>query len=173
VNWGPPAITKVLALGISECDWRRMTDGGTNYYGPVGGLLSGLGLYSMLGLRAPTPGVDKSIVAAGSLSVLGLPIPNCSLLEPTVPRGYAWLNNPDGSAPDSNCMITVKVGDKPRSFLLTAGLVTALCLPRLTALQGNRCWCRSTTRSSRASSPSARPTASPASRRSWSPATAA
>jgi Flp pilus assembly protein TadG len=132
VAWGPPGITKVLALGISMCDWKRMTSNGSTYYGPLDPLLSQLGLYSVLGLPAPTAAAESAIPMVASLSALGLPLPSCtSPIDLTEPRGWVWLANNDLSPPDANCEISLKVGDLPRSFLLS-GLTQGIpCAGRL------------------------------------------
>ncbi|WP_203816172.1 Tad domain-containing protein [Paractinoplanes ferrugineus] len=130
VNWGPPVVTKVFALGISLCDWKRMTGNNTNFYSPIGSLLSGLGLYTTIGLNPPTPGADSAIVKSGSTVLLGSVAPSCTTpLNTTVPRGYGWLMYQDLSAPDSNCMMNLAVDDLPRASLLSFTSLT--CIPLL------------------------------------------
>ncbi|MFD0517881.1 Tad domain-containing protein [Paractinoplanes durhamensis] len=132
VSWGPPVTTKVFALGISLCDWKRMTGNGTVYYGPIGGLLSGLGLYTTIGLPNPTTGADYSIVKSGSTVLLGSVIPSCTTpLDTTVPRGYGWLMYQDLTAPDSSCMMNIAVDDLPRASVLALTALT--CVPLLQA----------------------------------------
>ncbi|MEU4690357.1 hypothetical protein [Actinoplanes sp. NPDC023714] len=140
VAWGPPAVRKVLALGISLCDWKRMTSNGTTFSGPLDPLLGGIGLYPMLGLPTVKPGGDSPIAAALPAAVLGLPLPSCTTpLDLTVPRGYIWLQGPEifnTTLPDAKCEIDLKVGDLPRSFLLGGLTVgsTNRCTARLQAL---------------------------------------
>ncbi|MBM2620250.1 Tad domain-containing protein [Actinoplanes sp. LDG1-06] len=132
VAWGPPGITKVLALGFSMCDWKRMTQNGSTFYGPLDPLLSQLGLYSVLGMPAPSATTESAIPAVLPAAVLGLPLPSCtSPVDLTVPRGWVWLANNDLSPPDANCEISLKVGDLPRSFVLS-GLTQGIpCAGRL------------------------------------------
>jgi Flp pilus assembly protein TadG len=130
VNWGPPVTTKVFALGISLCDWKRMTGNGTVFYGPIGSLLAGLGLYTTIGLPNPTPGADSAIVKSGSTVLLGSVLPSCTTpLDGTVPRGYGWLMYQDLSSPDANCMMNIAVDDLPRASLLN--LTSLTCIPLL------------------------------------------
>jgi Flp pilus assembly protein TadG len=138
VNWGPPADPgRVFAMGISLCDWKRMTSNGSTFYGPIANLLSQVGLYSVLGLTAPTTGNDSAIPAVLPAVILGLPSPSCtSPINLTVPRGYVWLASTDGTAPDTNCMIDTAVGDYPRSFLL-AGLLAGNCATKLQAARAS------------------------------------
>jgi hypothetical protein len=51
-----------------------------------------------------------------------------------VPRGYVWLNGPNGLAPDSDCMIDLDVGDWGHSFTLS-GLFTSNCVTKLQTLR--------------------------------------
>ncbi|GIF18992.1 Flp pilus assembly protein TadG [Actinoplanes tereljensis] len=130
VNWGPPVTTKVFALGISLCDWKRMTGNGTVFYGPIGSLLSSLGLYTTIGLPNPTPGIDSAIVKSGSTVLLGSVLPFCMTpANNTVPRGYGWLMNANLTPPDANCELTLKVDDLPRASLLA--ITSAVCIPKL------------------------------------------
>ncbi|MCY1145603.1 Tad domain-containing protein [Actinoplanes sp. Pm04-4] len=132
VAWGPPGITKVLALGFSMCDWKRMTANGTTFYGPLSPLLSQLGLYSVLGLPAPSATTESAIPAVLPAAVLGLPLPSCtSPVDLREPRGWVWLANNDLSPPDANCEITLKVGDLPRSLVLSGLTQGVLCAGRL------------------------------------------
>ncbi|MGX6607657.1 Tad domain-containing protein [Micromonosporaceae bacterium Da 78-11] len=143
VNWGTPVTGRVFALGISLCDWKRMTGDNMIYYGAVGSLLNDIGLFPLLGLTNPTAGQDSAIPVAASLSVAGLPIPSCTTPASTpvanlsVPRGYAWLSNEGYTAPDSDCMINVDVGDSPRSAPALGFPITA-CLNKLTGLRTAR-----------------------------------
>nr|WP_221379630.1 Tad domain-containing protein [Actinoplanes polyasparticus] len=138
VAWGPPGITKVLALGISMCDWKRMTANGSTFYGPLSPLLSQLGLYSVLGLPAPTAAAESAIPMVTSAKVL-LPLPSCtSPIDPTEPRGWVWLADNDLSPPDANCELTLKVGDLPRSFLLSGLTQGITCASRLQAQLASR-----------------------------------
>ncbi|BBH68248.1 hypothetical protein ACTI_49330 [Actinoplanes sp. OR16] len=138
VAWGPPAVRKVLALGISLCDWKRMTKNGTTYYGPLDNLVGALGLFPMLGMTAAKPGQDEPIAAVLPAQILGIPLPTCTALDAS-PRGYAWLQGNDiwnPVMPDANCEIDLKVGDYPRSFLL-GGLTiggTNKCTARMQSL---------------------------------------
>ncbi|GIM94605.1 Tad domain-containing protein [Paractinoplanes toevensis] len=130
VNWGPPITTKVFALGISLCDWKRMTGNGTVFYGPIGSLLSTLGLYTTIGLPSPAPGIDSAIVKSGSTVLLGSVLPFCTTpANNTVPRGYGWLTKADLTPPDSNCELNLKVDDLPRASLLA--ITNAVCIPKL------------------------------------------
>jgi Flp pilus assembly protein TadG len=136
VNWGPPVVAKVLALGISLCDWKRMTTGGTVFYGPLGSLLDQTGLFNLIGLPTAVPGADSAIPASTGLSVAALPLPFCTTpVDTSQPRGYAWLNNPDGSLPDSNCMISPRIGDYLTSFLLSNAILGTYCTPIITKLR--------------------------------------
>jgi Flp pilus assembly protein TadG len=141
VNWGPPAVTKALALGISLCDWKRMTNSNKVYYGPLGTTLSQIGVFNLIGLQNPGSGSDSAIPLVLPLTAFGLPVPSC--LEPpplgdlTEPRGYVWLNNADSSPPDSNCMINVKVGDYPPSFVLSGITIGLTCAAKLAAIKSN------------------------------------
>jgi Flp pilus assembly protein TadG len=141
VAWGPPAVKKVLALGISLCDWERMTNNGSTFYGPLGGLLNTIGLLPVLGQPSVGVGGDSPIAAALPAAVLGLPLPSCTtpFINLTKPRGYVWLQGPDifnPTMPDANCELDLKVGDEPRSFLLGGLTVggTNRCGARLQAL---------------------------------------
>ncbi|WP_433831045.1 hypothetical protein ACQP2E_12470 [Actinoplanes sp. CA-015351] len=140
VAWGPPAIKKVLALGVSLCDWKRMTGNGTTFYGPLGSVLNSIGLLPMLGLPSVGTGGDSPIAAALPAAVLGMPLPSCTTpVNLTVPRGYIWLQGPDilnPTMPDANCELDLKVGDEPRSFVLGGLTVggTNRCGARLQAL---------------------------------------
>ncbi|GIF00042.1 Tad domain-containing protein [Paractinoplanes rishiriensis] len=138
VNWGPPAVDKVFALGISMCDWKRMTSNGSTFYGPLDTLLSQAGLYSILGLTKPAVGADSAIPQAAALNALGLPIPSCTtpVIDLTEPRGYVWLHHPDLTPPDSNCMLSLKIGDKPRGFLLSGLTIGNTCVQKLAAVRG-------------------------------------
>jgi Putative Flp pilus-assembly TadE/G-like len=135
VSWGPPVVDKVFAMGFSYCDWKRMTANGTVAYGPAGTLVGSTGLLPMLGLPTALAGDVSAVPQVLPLSVAGLPVPSCSLLEPTVPRGYAWLGNPDLSGPDSSCMIDAAVGDSPRSFVLSGLLVGTWCAQQMQTLR--------------------------------------
>lgn len=137
VAWGTPVVDKVFALGISLCDWKRMTNNGQVFYGPIDALLNATGLFSLIGLPSPGPGGDSAIPQVLPLNALGLPLPSCTTpLDLTVPRGYVWLSNPDLTPPDNDCMIDLKVGDKPRSFLLSGLMVGVYCAQKLQALRG-------------------------------------
>ncbi|MET0422359.1 MAG: Tad domain-containing protein [Actinoplanes sp.] len=143
VNWGPPAdVNKVFALGISLCDFNRMTLGNTVQYGPIGSAVGQLtGLYPLVGLPAPTGMSDDIVPAALPAKVLNIAIPNCPGfgLDLSIPRGYVWLNNPDGTLPDANCMITAKVNAWHGSFALsglTTGALGTACANKLAGLRG-------------------------------------
>ncbi len=141
VNWGPPADPgRVFSLGISQCDWNRMTNpiygynGG--FFGPVANLLSQVGLYSLLGLAPPVAGSDQGIAAVLPLVALTLALPSCTTpASLTVPRGYTWLNSTDGTTADSTCSIDVAVGDYAQSTILSGLTVGAshACSTRLLA----------------------------------------
>lgn len=137
VAWGPPAVEKVFALGISLCDWERMTNNGQVFYNPLGTLLNDIGLFQLLGLPSPTPGADSAIPQVLPAVVLGLPLPSCTTpVNLTRPRGYVWLSNPDLTPPDSDCMIDLAVGDLPRSFVLSGLLVGVTCAQKLQSFRG-------------------------------------
>ncbi|GAB2625694.1 hypothetical protein Aab01nite_16030 [Paractinoplanes abujensis] len=140
VAWGPPGRTKVFALGISLCDWQRMTNSGTTYYGPLVGLVGQLGLFPFLGLPAPTAAAEGAIVQVTGLSAAGLPLPSCTTptLNLTKPRGWSWLYDNSLNPPDANCEIGVDVGDEPRGFLLANLTVGANCRNRLQTLYTTR-----------------------------------
>ncbi|GAA1651975.1 TadE/TadG family type IV pilus assembly protein [Actinoplanes couchii] len=134
VAWGPPLVEKVFALGISLCDWKRMTSNGTVFYNPLGTLLNDIGLFQLIGLPSPNPGQDSAIPQVLPLTALGLPLPSCTTpVDLTVPRGYVWLQYPDLSPPDSECMMDLKVDDLPRSFLLSGLLIGTICAQKLQA----------------------------------------
>ncbi len=139
VAWGPPVAGKVLALGISKCDWKRMTGNGTIFVGPLGSLLSQLGLYQTLGLPAPTAASESAIPAVLPAAILGLPLPSCTTpVNLTEPRGWTWLFNNDFTPPDSNCEITLKVGDLPRGFVLGGITQGITCANRLAAIRTSK-----------------------------------
>ncbi|WP_430786697.1 TadE/TadG family type IV pilus assembly protein [Actinoplanes sp. G11-F43] len=136
VAWGPPAVDKVFALGISLCDWERMTNNGQVFYNPLGTLLNDIGLFQLIGLPSPAPGQDSAIPQVLPLTALGLPLPSCTTpVDLTRPRGYVWLSNPDLTPPDADCMIDLKVDDLPRSFVLSGLLVGVYCAQKLQALR--------------------------------------
>jgi putative Flp pilus-assembly TadE/G-like protein len=132
VSWGTPAVAKVIGLGISVCDWQRVTANNTNFYGPLGNLVNN-GVLPLLGLSAPAAGnvhaIGKSVppTSVGTICT----VPRIPFVTPADqrPRGFVWLNNPDGSQPDANCMINVNVGDSPPN----AGLLTNLAAALLSA----------------------------------------
>jgi Flp pilus assembly protein TadG len=127
VNWGPPIVTKVFALGVSLCDWKRMTGNGTVFYGVLGSALSGLGLYTTIGLPNPVGGNDSALVKSGSLVLLNSVAPYCMTpADTTVPRGYAWLMDNNFNPPDAKCLITLTVGDLPRASLLNLNVIACL-----------------------------------------------
>lgn len=87
VVWGVPVATNVLAMGVSKCDWDRMTNGGKKFYALPGldPLLQQAGVYSLLGLESP---VDNAIAISNPLlSWCNNP------LDHTTSSGYAWLNS--------------------------------------------------------------------------------
>lgn len=144
VNWGPPAnVGRVFAFGISMCDWKRMTGNGTAFYGRIGTLAGGLGLYTTLGLPSPSGAgnAESGIPQVLPLTAAGLPTPYCTqpapLGDPTSPRGYVWLGDANSVAPDANCTINVNVGDWAHSYVLS-GLFATNCLNRLQALRAAR-----------------------------------
>ncbi|MBB2949264.1 hypothetical protein FB565_009069 [Actinoplanes lutulentus] len=142
VAWGPPVVKKVLALGISLCDWKRMTGNGSTFYGPLDNLVGALGLLPMLGLDPPKPGQDGAIAAVLPVQLLGIPIPTCTLVDGS-PRGYTWLQGEDiwnPIMPDANCEMELKIGDYPRSFLLGGLTVgsTNRCAARIQALVASK-----------------------------------
>ncbi|WP_250035119.1 pilus assembly protein TadG-related protein [Paractinoplanes maris] len=140
VAWGPPAsVPKVLALGISECDWKQMTGNGSTYYSPLGSLLGGLGLYSILGLTPPNASTEFAIPQVLPLGLLGKPSPTCNAPpDITVPRGWVWLANNNLTPPDANCELSLQVGSMPRSFTLS-GLTQGIpCATKLRAVYDSR-----------------------------------
>ena len=131
VNWGTPAVGRVLAVGISLCDWTRMTTG-KGFFNPISSLVTG-GVLPLLGLTYPGSTSDSAIVK--NETGLGRTTCNGSPLDP-LSRGFAVLNNMDGSLPDSSCQIAVNVGDSvPSNFGsdLTSGQD---CLNALKASKG-------------------------------------
>jgi hypothetical protein len=139
VAWGPPGIVKVLALGISMCDWKRMTANGTTFYGPLSPTLSQLGLYSVLGLPAPTASNESAIPTVLPATIATLPLPSCtSPVNLTEPRGWVWLANNDLTPPDANCELSLKVGDLPRSFVLSGVTQGIPCANRLQSQLASR-----------------------------------
>ncbi|HWS33117.1 MAG TPA: Tad domain-containing protein [Actinoplanes sp.] len=137
VAWGPPVVEKVFALGISLCDWKRMTNNGQVFYNPLGTLLNDIGLFQLIGLPSPAPGQDSAIPQVLPLTALGLPLPSCTTpVDLTVPRGYVWLQYPDLTPPDADCMMNLQVGDLPRSFLLSGLLIGVTCAQKLQAARG-------------------------------------
>jgi hypothetical protein len=87
VVWGVPVATNVLAMGVSQCDWDRMTNGGKKFYALPGldPLLQQTGVYSLLGLESPA---DSAIAISNPLlSWCNNP------LDHTTSSGYAWLNS--------------------------------------------------------------------------------
>lgn len=138
-GWGPPAnVGKVFALGISLCDWKRMTGNGTSFYGPITTLLGNLGLYTVIGMPNPTTaGNAESAIPAGvAISLLGIPVTTCALGDLT-PRGYVWLSDAGSNPPDSKCEINVNVGDWGHSTILSA-LFAPQCSTRLMDLRTTR-----------------------------------
>ncbi|NMO56183.1 hypothetical protein HH310_34020 [Actinoplanes sp. TBRC 11911] len=142
VNWGPAAAENVFALGISKCDYDRMTSSGSTFYGPLGSLLDQTGLFSVLGLPSASSGVDSAVVLGTPISVLGLPVTSCTTptLNLSIPRGYVWLTYPDLTGPDpATCTLNLKVGDNPRSNLLSplVNTVANTCAAKLAAYRGS------------------------------------
>lgn len=94
VAWGVPAIADVFALGISKCDFLRVTNGYQRFFAPplLGGLnplLQGTGVYSLLGLSSPK--TDYIALSNGILSA------SCPTTVTETVGGYAWLGQPNGS----------------------------------------------------------------------------
>ncbi|GID33317.1 TadE/TadG family type IV pilus assembly protein [Paractinoplanes brasiliensis] len=139
VAWGPPSITKVFALGISLCDWQRMTGNGTVFYGPLAGLTGQLGLFPFLGLPAPNASAEGAVAQVVSVSAAGLPLPSCTTpINLTKPRGWTWLYDNNMNPPDANCELSLKVGDEPRGFALSGLLAGLPCRNRLQTLYATR-----------------------------------
>lgn len=131
VSWGPPATARTLALGISLCDWKRITGNGTGYFSVplISPLLDQVGVNPVLGLTTATAGVEGPIVLdiplGGSLTVCTTP------LDFTVPRGYAWLGSPD-----SSCKISVTAPATLSSFV-PFGATALNCATALLNLRNN------------------------------------
>ncbi|GAA2674081.1 Tad domain-containing protein [Actinoplanes palleronii] len=102
VAWGTPLTANAFALGISKCDFDRMTTSGTNFQllGPLDPLLQQSGLYGLLGLSTPT---NEQVTISNPVLGIGN---RCSLTDSSQ-KGWTWLVNPDQTAPDANCMIRV------------------------------------------------------------------
>ncbi|MFI1987739.1 pilus assembly protein TadG-related protein [Actinoplanes sp. NPDC020271] len=149
VAWGVPAISDVFALGISRCDFLRVTNGYTRFFTPplpgnLNPLLSGTGVYSLLGLDSPKQ--DYIALSNGILST------SCPTTITETVAGYAWLGQPNGStallgllpvsAPSTTCGLT----DIPATdgavdswvggftLGLSTATVAATCINRLNAL---------------------------------------
>jgi Flp pilus assembly protein TadG len=133
VNWGNPAVAKVLAFGISLCDWNRLT-AGNHFYNPVTSLITS-GVLPLLGLTYPGSNSDGSIVknvpGAGILRTTC----NGTITDP-LSRGFALLTNMNGTNPDANCMISVNVGDSPPASLGNDLVSLQACLGALAAIKG-------------------------------------
>ncbi|XVU21800.1 pilus assembly protein TadG-related protein [Actinoplanes sp. CA-054009] len=100
VAWGVPPNASVLALGISKCDWQRLSGDGKNLLRlPVlDPLLGGTGLLAVLGLGPPQ---NFSIpINNGILS--GCKNTTADILAGN-PNGYAWLT----PSADANCRTTI------------------------------------------------------------------
>ncbi|GAA2891906.1 hypothetical protein Acy02nite_14990 [Actinoplanes cyaneus] len=94
VAWGVPAISDVFALGISRCDFLRITGNHSKFFAPplLGGLnplLQGTGVYPLLGLSSPA--TDYVSISNGILSS------SCPAAVTETVGGYAWLGQPNGS----------------------------------------------------------------------------
>lgn len=127
VSWGPPAHTSVFALGISLCDWKRMTGNGVTYYGLLDPLLQDIGLFNILGLTPPVSGVDSAIPEGGGILAFTTNKPATSCTTPinvNDPRGYAWLRDTAGNLPSTpDCLVDLNVGDWARSFSILSAFV--------------------------------------------------
>jgi hypothetical protein len=116
---------EVLALGISRCDWERITQRDSVFYALPGldPLLQQSGVYSVLGLQPP---VDNAITISNPL------LSWCNnAWDQTSPSGYAWLGTPD-----SDCQLTVAPESVPEYWLnsLTLNLTSAInCTAALSA----------------------------------------
>lgn len=132
VSWGPPAAARVLALGISLCDWRRITGNGASFFNIplISPLLDQVGVNPVLGLTTATSAAVGSVVLniplGGSLTVCTTP------LNFSVPRGYAWLGTPD-----SSCKISVTAPATLASFL-PLGVTAVNCANALLSLRNSR-----------------------------------
>ncbi|BCY06957.1 Tad domain-containing protein [Actinoplanes sp. L3-i22] len=113
VAWGVPAVTDTFALGISKCDFLRITGNYTKYFAPpllgaLNPLLQGTGVYSLLGLSSPT--TDYIAISNGILST------SCATNPAETVSGWAWLGQPNGStallglvavnSPNATCGLT-------------------------------------------------------------------
>lgn len=132
VNWGNPAIAKVLALGISLCDWNRLTST-KGFFNPLTSLVTA-GVLPLLGLTWPGSTSDGSIIQNNPAPLVGT---TCSgAITDPVPRGFALLNNTNGTAPDANCKVSVNVGDRPTSVSGFDFASASACLGALAAAKG-------------------------------------
>lgn len=132
VTWGAPAAMRVFALGISLCDWDRISGDGQGYLGIplVSPVLDQVGVSPVLGLPTATAGADGAVAAS---IPLGLSATVCTTpLDLLNPRGYAWLGNPD-----SSCKISVGAPATVPSFL-PLGTTAANCAQALRTLRDNR-----------------------------------
>lgn len=98
VAWGVPAVSDVFALGISKCDFLRITNGYQKFFAPplLGGLnplLQNTGVYSLLSLSSPTTGAATDYVPLSN----GILSTTCSTTPSETVSGYAWLGQPNGS----------------------------------------------------------------------------
>lgn len=119
VVWGVPVAENALAMGVSKCDWDRMTNGGKKFFALPGldPLMQQSGLYSLLGLEPP---VDNAIAISNPLlSFCNNPLDHSSS------SGYAWLTSA------ANCHIDVTTS--------TTGVQTWVTAPALNLLAAINC----------------------------------
>nr|ADE10213.1 hypothetical protein [Actinoplanes liguriensis] len=146
VAWGAPAVTDVLALGVSRCDFLRLTGDYTRFFAPPPptGPNPQTGVHPLLGLSDPTAGYIP--ISDGILAT------SCPADAGETVAGYTWLGQPDGppalpgllpvSAPDASCELTgIPATDGPADswvggFTIGPGNASAAtaCLDRLNVL---------------------------------------
>ena len=133
VNWGNPAVTRVFALGISSCDYNRIT-AAKGFFNPVTSLITS-GLLPLLGMTYPGSTSDGSVVKNVPGPGILRTTCNGTVADP-LSRGFAILNSTDGTLPDANCMVSLKVGDSPAAWAGTDLISGQACLAKLAALKG-------------------------------------
>ncbi|GIE28406.1 hypothetical protein Ait01nite_014510 [Actinoplanes italicus] len=115
VAWGTPASATVLALGVSLCDWERITGRNSVFRGLplLDPLLQQTGVYSLLGLQPP---LDNAITISNP------PLSPCNnSWDQISPGGYAWLGTPNAA-----CQLTIAPTITPEYWIdsLTLTLTT-------------------------------------------------
>ncbi|WP_198171353.1 TadE/TadG family type IV pilus assembly protein [Actinoplanes awajinensis] len=138
VAWGTPMTANAFALGISKCDFDRMTTGGTVFQGlgALDPLLQQTGVYGLLGASSP---------ANDMVTIANNPLNKCNptnILDGTQ-KGWTWLLNQDMSAPDSNCMIRASASTATTDYYTWAagaviGLLAGTSLACVNALDNSK-----------------------------------